>query len=614
MFGRFEASRGGVPLAGLHLRQGERLLAFLALHRGPAGVTYRTLAEHFWPAEAWHNPGTDGGDFAGVRQAVRSLRVALGPDAVRLTSPARSVVALDLDGADVDLAAFARLAGESGSGGPAAWREAVSLYRAPLLDGWTEAWAGRARLVVQREYERLLRRLVDAAREGGDAAGEAETLLRRLLSAAPADEDAARRLMAVLGARGRYAEARETFDALRAALCAAGDAAPAPPTVALMERLSEEAATAPLPPPPHGAARSVVASLPPGGGISVAPEIAAVTEPSGGALDLGSPYYVVRDTDRAFEAAVARGDSIVLLKGARQMGKTSLLARGLAQARASRATVVLTDWGALPASRLASVDLFFRSLAATIADQLDLDFSPRRDWDEEFDAGVNMERFLKRRVLASADRLVWGVDEADRLFGLGFASEVFGLIRSWHNRRALDPTGPWSRLTMAITYATEAHLLIADANRSPFNVGTRLALADFDPAQTGELNRGHGSPLRDADETARFHALVGGHPYLTQRGLAEIASGRMRLEDLERQGDRDEGPFADHLRRLLAAARADGEMCAALRDVVCGGTGAPVPLETFFRLRSAGLIAGESTADVRPRCRLYAAYFARHLC
>jgi hypothetical protein len=62
--------------------------------------------------------------------------------------------------------------------------------------------------------------------------------------------------------------------------------------------------------------------------------------------------------------------------------------------------------------------------------------------------------------------VVWGLDEVDRLFSCEFGSEVFGLFRSWHNRRSLDPAGPWSRLTLALAYATEAYLFITDLNQS----------------------------------------------------------------------------------------------------------------------------------------------------
>ena len=72
---------------------------------------------------------------------------------------------------------------------------------------------------------------------------------------------------------------------------------------------------------------------------------------------------------------------------------------------------------------------------------------------------------------------------------------MFGLFRSWNNERLLDPSGSWSRFTLVIAYATEAHLFITDVNQSPFNVGTRLTLEDFTREQVAELNRRYGSPL-----------------------------------------------------------------------------------------------------------------------
>src|SRR5439155_633679 len=60
-------------------------------------------------------------------------------------------------------------------------------------------------------------------------------------------------------------------------------------------------------------------SLPPPGQLA----------PPVGIVPLDSEYYVVRPVDEEFRAAISRKDSIVLVKGARQMGKTSLLARGL---------------------------------------------------------------------------------------------------------------------------------------------------------------------------------------------------------------------------------------------------------------------------------------------
>ena len=214
---------------------------------------------------------------------------------------------------------------------------------------------------------------------------------------------------------------------------------------------------------------------------------------------------------------------------------------------------------------------------------------PEDVWDLRRSPNTNFERFLRREVLNKlSGHLVWGLDEVDRLFTCEFGSEVFGLFRSWHNERALDPSGPWARLTLAIAYATEAHLFITDVNQSPFNVGTRLTLDDFNREQVADLHRRYGSPLKTEAELERFFALLGGQPYLVRRGLNEIASGTVSFEQFAAQAARDEGIFGDHLRRMLVLLAKDPELAEVVRGVLrgqrCPTTG------SFYRLRSAGVI------------------------
>ena len=330
-----------------------------------------------------------------------------------------------------------------------------------------------------------------------------------------------------------------------------------------------------------------------------------------GAVPLDSEYYIVRPTDEEFRQAMARRDCIVLVKGPRQMGKTSLLARGLQQAREAGAKVVLTDFQKLNVDDLKTVSSLFRGLAELIADQLDLDFSSDQ-WSPDRSPNVNFERFVRREVLRKLPQpLVWGMDEVDRLFSCDFATEVFGLFRSWHNARSLEPEGPWSRLTMAIVHATEPHLFIQDLNQSPFNVGTKIVLQDFTPEQAGELNRRYHSPLKGADALKRYYELVGGNPFLVRRGLQELTKPGMTLEAFEKAADRDEGPFGDHLRRMLVLLAKDAELSAAVQTVLEGKPS--MSRESFFRLRSAGVMAGDSAEEARMRCRLYASYLRRQL-
>lgn len=332
----------------------------------------------------------------------------------------------------------------------------------------------------------------------------------------------------------------------------------------------------------------------------------------GGALALGSDYYVERPTDHAFANAVQARDSIVLVKGARQMGKTSLLARGLDLARASGLRVALTDFQTLSTPRLASPDALYQALAKGLAVQLAADYSPRRDWDDDLDGGMNLEMFLQRHVLQCPDPpFVWGLDEVDRLFGCSFASEVFGLLRSWHNRRALDPGGHWSRLTLAMAYATEAHLFITDLNQSPFNVGTRLTLDDFDVNQVAELNRRYASPLSERQDVERLWRLTGGQPYLTQCCLQQLSARGISMDRLEAEAGRDDGPFGDHLRRIVITISRDDALIDAVRSVLAGRP--TIEPHSFFRLRSGGILTGVTPARASIRSAIYAAYLSHNL-
>jgi hypothetical protein len=343
-----------------------------------------------------------------------------------------------------------------------------------------------------------------------------------------------------------------------------------------------------------------------------APPAPVTWTPPTGVLPLDTAFYIIRSSDAEFGAAIARRDSIVRIRGARQMGKTTLLSRGLEQAREAGARVIATDFQALNAAHLESAETLFRTLARWMAKELHLDVSPDEIWDPLQGPNWNFREFLVTQVLVpDPTPLVWGMDEVDRLFAYSFASEVFALFRTWHNERALNPRLPWTRLTLAMAYATEAHLFIRDLNQSPFNVGTRIALQDFTRDQVADLNARYGSPLRGDGEIAHYFRLLGGQPYLTHRGLHEMATRPLRLAELEEQAPRDDGLFGDHLRRLLTLIAGETEVLEAVRAVL---NGQPCPtLQLFHRLWSAGVLAGEAARNARLRCELYATYLERHL-
>ncbi|HLK60513.1 MAG TPA: AAA-like domain-containing protein [Chthonomonadaceae bacterium] len=613
LFGVFDIRIGDDPLPPLRSRKGHHLLALLALRAGRQ-IQRDFLAGTLWPesaqAQAYYN----------LRRCLTDLRQALGVYTDRIQSPSPHTLLLDPHDVFLDVLEFDAALKRGGAEG---LRYAVELYRGPLLEDCTEEWAISERQARQGSYIAALEALAADAAAQGDFSTTARDY-RQLIATDPLSESAYRGLMQALAANGEHAAAILVYRNLRLMLRGELNADPSPETQELLKRIRAESAQRMRP----SAAKREIADLREIRGeagdttesafseeepMEAAPSLPqSVTDRGEGPVPLGSPYYIVRQADGAFMAALAEYDSIVLVKGARQMGKTSLLARGLQQARERGVKVVLTDFDSFTSAQLASSDILLRSLAADLADQLDLPTLPDAVWSDQFSGTRNLERYLRREALGSFEGpFVWALDEVDRLFSCDFASDVFGLFRSWHNRRSLDPGGPWSRLTLALSYATEAHLFITDANQSPFNVGTRLALEDFTREEVEELNRRYGALLQNEGEIVRYYALLQGHPYLVRRGLTKMTTESMDLQELERRADRDDGPFADHLRRLLNLLARDKELtdmvCSVLMQTSC------LDQASFYRLRSAGILAGEGAHAPRMRCMLYQAYFARHL-
>ncbi len=312
--------------------------------------------------------------------------------------------------------------------------------------------------------------------------------------------------------------------------------------------------------------------------------VSRALESPGGAMPLNSPYYIERPSDAELHAAIKRRDSIVLID---------------------------TDFQKLNADDLKSVESFFIALGAALANQLNLEKFPEDVWRPKSGPNQNFESYFRREVLPNVrGGLIWALDEVDRLFTCPFGSEVFGLFRSWHNARSLDPEGPWHELSMVICYATEAHLFITDLNQSPFNVGTRVRLRDFSRMEVSRLNELYGQPL-PAENLDAFMSLLGGQPYLVRRALHELLERGSSFEELLGIAATDEGPFADHLKRFLVLLSRNESALAFLRSLL-----AKTPVEdakVFYRLQAAGLLKGETPSNATFRCDLYARYLRNHL-
>lgn len=332
--------------------------------------------------------------------------------------------------------------------------------------------------------------------------------------------------------------------------------------------------------------------------------------PESGAIRLDSPFYVLRETDAELEHQLKRPGDTTIIKGARQMGKSSLLTRAGVFARNNGWAVSYIDLQQIDATRLDSLDGLLRYLGSRMGRDFKTTLKAQDYWDDALGPKDNLTDFIEDAVLAGTiQSIVLLLDETDRVFGFDYRDDFFATLRFWHNRRATHPL--WQRFNLVLAHSTEPALWIQDINQSPFNVGVKLRLRDFTVEEVDHLNKRYQSPLRSDGEITRLHALVGGQPYLTRQGLYCMASRKTSFAELEKTAIDITGPFGDHLRRLIWLVQREPALKQAVAQVLRDGR---CDSEAYFqRLSSAGIVIGPSREEASLRSLLYERHFARTL-
>ena len=330
--------------------------------------------------------------------------------------------------------------------------------------------------------------------------------------------------------------------------------------------------------------------------------------PDQGTMALESRLYIRRvEDDRALRAVEAQ-EGTVIIKGARQMGKSSLLNRMIAGAADRDQQVIFLDFQLFDQPALENRERFFRQFCTFLADELELPNRLNEYWDEDLPLPKICTSYMGRYLLKSIDGpVVLAMDEVDRVLNTGFRSDFFGMLRGWHNKRAMSKL--WRNFSQVLVISTEPYQLIEDLNQSPFNVGQTLRLQDFTLAQVAELNGRHGAVL-GAGELDELMRLLAGHPYLVRRSLYLLATEEYTPANFFEAAGADQGPFGGHLRRHLFRLQGKADLTAGLKEILRSNACADEQL--VWRLEGAGLVKRDGMR-VLPRCELYTKYFRQHL-
>jgi hypothetical protein len=254
-----------------------------------------------------------------------------------------------------------------------------------------------------------------------------------------------------------------------------------------------------------------------------------------GAMPVDSPFYIARTADTHATSQLLSQQPTLALRGDRQSGKSSLLVRLRHQARARGWRSCYLNFQNLDAASFDSSEELFRGLARMTVDELGSDADPDDAWSTRRGAKANWTRFMRRQVLDPTVPMLLLFDEVDLVFDFeNCRHDFFSMLRVWHNKRAEDLQGTWRRLGLVIAHTIDPGQWLDNVTESPFNVGLRLELEDFDAAAVAELDKRHGLPLGDEARRARFLEIVGGHPFTVRKALYKLVTEACSLDELQR--------------------------------------------------------------------------------
>jgi hypothetical protein len=329
-----------------------------------------------------------------------------------------------------------------------------------------------------------------------------------------------------------------------------------------------------------------------------------------GTMPHQSPFYIERETDHEAMSALndIRGVTITI-KGPRQMGKSSLLNRLIAEAQAMDMRTAFIDFQLIENAAVENGDVFYKQFCSLLSWEFEIEDRTEEYWKIPLGHVQKTTNYLQRHLLKETPdvQVLLAMDEVERMFASPFRSDFFSMLRSWHNNRARG--GDWVRLNLSLVTSTEPYQFIADLNQSPFNVGQVIELTDFTLGQVSDLNHRHHNPLTD-DQVRKLYDLLCGHPYLTRRALYLIASQRITFSEMTERACEDNGPFGDHLRNHLFRMGDQEKLKAGLIQAIKNQRRPEEHI--FFQLSGAGLVKSVGN-NVIPRNPLYAEYFKKRL-
>lgn len=345
----------------------------------------------------------------------------------------------------------------------------------------------------------------------------------------------------------------------------------------------------------------------PSAAVAVNPSSTLTPAFPSGPIAIDSPFYIARPPIEAQVCEeIRKPGALVRVRAPREMGKTSLLLRALADAQERGDRTVYLNLEQIDRAICADLNRFLRSLCASITRQLQLEPKLDEYWDEDIGSKVSCTLYIRNHLLEQINApLVLALDELNQIFEHPHvAKDVLPLLRSWYEEAKRIPI--WQNLRLIIAHSTEVYVPL-QLNQSPFNVGLATQLVGFTLEQVQQLAQIYNLNWsnKDADQ---LMALVGGHPALVHIALYHLSRNQQSLDHLLATAATPNGIYYHHLQRHWETLQQQPALLQAFCALL--STCEPVHLESRLarQLSSMGLIH-QSGNEVTISCHLYRQYF-----
>lgn len=338
------------------------------------------------------------------------------------------------------------------------------------------------------------------------------------------------------------------------------------------------------------------------------PSYSSHTEIPEGTMNPDSKFYIERPEDKMVLDVLKEKGYTVIIKGPRQVGKSSLLTRAINNEEDTEKSIALLDFQLLDQISINNQEIFFQRFCSWLSDEINIVDKSTEFWKPELGSILCCTRYINKYVLpATPNGLLIAIDESERIFESPFRSDFFGMLRSWHNKRRTNSI--WNNLSLMLVTSTEPNMFITSVYQSPFNVGRTITISDFTLEHLQKLNEGYGRPLTHM-QLQQLMQLLGGQPYLSHLLINLVASGINTFDHFTENACSENSIFINHLQKHLLHLQARKELSTSFEQIIHNGSCSDEM--AFIRLSSAGLAVRKNN-QISPRCELYSQFFKERI-